>query len=31
MAALPLPLIRSMGIGGRLIPAVSVPASLTLL
>jgi RND superfamily putative drug exporter len=31
MAALPLPLIRSMGIGGMLIPAVSVLASLTLL
>ena len=31
MVALPLPLIRSMGIGGILIPAVSVLASLTLL
>ena len=31
MIALPLPLIRSMGIGGMLIPAVSVLASLTLL
>jgi RND superfamily putative drug exporter len=31
MVALPLPLIRSMGIGGMLIPAVSVFASLTLL
>ncbi len=31
MVALPLPLIRSMGIGGMLIPAVSVLASLTLL
>src|SRR3954462_1884126 len=31
MIALPLPLIRSMGIGGLLIPAVSVLASLTLL
>ena len=31
MAALPLPLIRSMGIGGMLIPAVSVLASLALL
>src|SRR3954467_2726095 len=29
MVALPLPLIRSMGIGGMLIPAVSVLASLT--
>jgi RND superfamily putative drug exporter len=31
MVALPLPLIRSMGIGGMLIPAVSVLASITLL
>jgi len=31
LVALPLPLIRSMGIGGMLIPAVSVLASLTLL
>jgi RND superfamily putative drug exporter len=31
MVALPLPLIRGMGIGGMLIPAVSVLASLTLL
>jgi RND superfamily putative drug exporter len=31
MIALPLPLIRSMGIAGMLIPAVSVLASLTLL
>src|SRR6478672_10175290 len=31
MVALPLPLIRSMGIGGMLIPVVSVLASLTLL
>jgi RND superfamily putative drug exporter len=31
MVALPLPLIRSIGIGGMLIPAVSVLASLTLL
>lgn len=31
MVALPLPLIRSMGIGGMLIPAVSVLASLTLM
>jgi RND superfamily putative drug exporter len=31
MIALPLPLVRSMGIGGMLIPAVSVLASLTLL
>jgi putative drug exporter of the RND superfamily len=31
MIALPLPLIRSMGIGGMLIPAVSALASLTLL
>jgi RND superfamily putative drug exporter len=31
MVALPLPLIRSMGIGGMLIPIVSVLASLTLL
>src|SRR3954463_335790 len=31
MVALPLPLIRSMGIGGMLIPAVSVLATLTLL
>ena len=31
MVALPLPLIRSMGIGGMLIPAVSVIAALTLL
>ena len=31
LVALPLPLIRSMGIGGMLIPAVSVVASLTLL
>ena len=31
MVALPLPLIRSMGIGGMLIPAISVLASLTLL
>ena len=31
MVALPLPLVRSMGIGGMLIPAVSVLASLTLL
>jgi RND superfamily putative drug exporter len=31
MVVLPLPLIRSMGIGGMLIPAVSVLASLTLL
>ena len=31
IAALPLPLVRSMGIGGMLIPAVSVLASLTLL
>jgi putative drug exporter of the RND superfamily len=31
MVALPLPLIRSMGIAGMLIPAVSVLASITLL
>ena len=31
MIALPVPFIRSMGIGGMLIPAVSVLASLTLL
>jgi putative drug exporter of the RND superfamily len=31
MIALPLPLVRSMGIGGMLIPLVSVLASLTLL
>ena len=31
LATLPLPLVRSMGIGGMLIPAVSVVASLTLL
>src|SRR4051812_2187817 len=31
MVALPLPLIRSMGLGGMLIPLVSVLASLTLL
>ncbi|MDX6551997.1 MAG: putative drug exporter of the superfamily [Gaiellales bacterium] len=31
LVALPLPLIRSMGVGGMLIPAVSVLASLTLL
>jgi RND superfamily putative drug exporter len=31
LVALPLPLIRSMGIGGMLIPVVSVLASLTLL
>jgi RND superfamily putative drug exporter len=31
MVALPLPLIRSMGIGGMLIPAVSVLAALTLM
>ncbi|MDP9244986.1 MAG: MMPL family transporter, partial [Chloroflexota bacterium] len=31
MAALPLPLIRSVGIGGMLIPAVSVLAAITLL
>jgi putative drug exporter of the RND superfamily len=31
MIALPLPLLRSMGIGGMLIPIVSVLASLTLL
>jgi RND superfamily putative drug exporter len=31
MVALPLPLLRSMGIGGMLIPAVSVLAALTLL
>jgi RND superfamily putative drug exporter len=31
MVALPLPLIRSMGLGGMLIPAVSVLATLTLL
>lgn len=31
LVALPLPLIRSMGLGGMLIPAVSVVASLTLL
>ncbi len=31
LVALPLPLIRSMGIGGMLIPAVSVLASVTLL
>jgi RND superfamily putative drug exporter len=31
MVALPLPLIRSMGIGGMLIPAVSVLAAITLL
>ena len=31
LVALPLPLIRSMGLGGMLIPAVSVIASLTLL
>src|SRR5213080_3534692 len=31
MIALPLPLLRSMGIGGMLIPVVSVLASLTLL
>ncbi len=31
MVALPLPLIRSIGIAGLLIPAVSVLASITLL
>src|SRR5262245_16280671 len=31
MTALPLPLVRSMGVGGMLIPAVSVLASITLL
>jgi RND superfamily putative drug exporter len=31
MVALPLPLVRSMGIGGMLIPAVSVLAAITLL
>jgi putative drug exporter of the RND superfamily len=31
MVALPLPLLRSMGLGGMLIPVVSVLASLTLL
>ena len=31
MIVLPLPLVRSMGLGGMLIPAVSVLASLTLL
>ncbi|HEV8249436.1 MAG TPA: MMPL family transporter [Gaiellaceae bacterium] len=31
MIALPLPLVRSMGIGGMLIPAVSVLAAITLL
>ena len=31
LIALPLPLVRSMGIGGMLIPLVSVLASLTLL
>jgi putative drug exporter of the RND superfamily len=31
LVALPLPLIRSIGVGGMLIPAVSVLASLTLL
>jgi putative drug exporter of the RND superfamily len=31
MIALPLPLVRSMGIGGMLIPAVSVVAAITLL
>jgi RND superfamily putative drug exporter len=31
LIALPLPLVRSMGLGGMLIPAVSVLASLTLL
>ncbi|MDT7537473.1 MAG: putative drug exporter of the superfamily [Actinomycetota bacterium] len=31
LVALPLPLIRSMGLGGMLIPAVSVLAALTLL
>jgi RND superfamily putative drug exporter len=31
LVALPLPLVRSMGIGGMLIPAVSVLAALTLL
>jgi RND superfamily putative drug exporter len=31
MTVLPLPLVRSMGIGGMLIPAVSVLASVTLL
>jgi RND superfamily putative drug exporter len=31
MIALPLPLVRSMGLGGMLIPAVSVLASITLL
>src|SRR5207244_8398945 len=31
MIILPLPLLRSMGIGGMLIPAVSVLAALTLL
>jgi RND superfamily putative drug exporter len=31
MIALPLPLVRSMGIGGMLIPAVSVLAAVTLL
>jgi putative drug exporter of the RND superfamily len=31
LIALPLPLVRSMGVGGMLIPAVSVLASLTLL
>ncbi len=31
MVVLPLPLLRGMGIGGMLIPAVSVAASLTLL
>ena len=31
MVALPLPLIRSVGIGGMVIPAVSVLATITLL
>src|SRR5439155_4909414 len=31
MVALPLPLLRGMGLGGMLIPVVSVLASLTLL
>ena len=31
MVALPLPLIRSVGIGGMVIPAVSVLAAITLL
>ena len=31
LVALPLPLVRSMGFGGMLIPAVSVLASITLL